>query len=297
MTVESCVSKSIVLMDMVFQGTVLGPTLWNAFFSDIADFVTDSRQQAQIFADDLNVVADYPAELSEPIVLEDLSEAQRKAHIWGRRNQVTFDPSKEHFHIVHPYRKESVTFRLLGSVIDEALSMRPLIDKLLNKLKPKVRALLRLQHVSSLRDLLNQFKAHVWSYLEYHNGAIIVAKRADRERLDRMQRSFLHQLGLTDEEAFVNFNFAPLSLRRSIGILGFLHKRILGTCHPTLVQVFPLAAPLLHNKTIDGSLLLQVRSHRALHARSIWPYIHIYNRLSQGMVDHRDMKSFQSHLT
>ena len=106
---------------MVFQGTVLGPTLWNAFFSDIADFVTDGRQQAQIFADDLNVVADYPAELSESFVLEDLSEAQRKAHIWGRRNQVTFDPSKEHFQIVHPSREESVTFRLLGSVIDEAL--------------------------------------------------------------------------------------------------------------------------------------------------------------------------------
>ena len=114
----------------------------------------------------------------------------------------------------------------------------------------------RLQHVYSLRDLLNQFKAHVWSYLEYHNGAIIVAKRADRGRLDRMQRSFLHQLGLTDEEAFVNFNFAPLSLRRSIGIRGFLHKRILGTCHPVLIQAFPLTAPFFLNRTMDGSLLL-----------------------------------------
>ena len=102
---------------------------------------------------------------------------------------------------------------------------------------------------------------------------------------------------MSDEEAFVNYNFALLSLRRSIGILGFLHKRILGTCHPTLIQAFPLTAPLFHNKTLDGSLLLQVRSHRALYARSIFPYIYIYNRLSQGMVDHRAAKGFQSHLT
>ena len=100
-----------------------------------------------------------------------------------------------------------------------------------------------------------------------------------------------------DEEAFVTYNFAPLSLRRSIGILGFFHKRILGTCHPALIQAFPMTIARYHNRTIDGSLLVQVRSHRAVYNRSIWPYVHIYNCLSQGMVDHRDVKSFQAHLT
>ena len=118
-----------------------------------------------------------------------------------------------------------------------------------------------------------------------------------QRELDRMQRGFLHQLGLTDEEAFVCYNFAPLSLRRSIGMLGFLHKRTLGICHPALVQAFPMTAPLLHNRTIDGSALLPVSSNRALYSRSIWPFIHIYNRLSQSMVDHKDVKPFQSHLT
>ena len=48
---------------------------------------------------------------------------------------------------------------------------------------------------------------------------------------ERLQRHYVHELSLTEASAFLYYNFAPPTLRRDIGILGFLHKRVLGECH------------------------------------------------------------------
>ena len=87
--------------------------------------------------------------------------------------------------------------------------MRPLIDHLLSKLRPKIRALARLKYVYNRETLMSQFKTHIWGHLEYHSGAIVMAKLADRRRLDKMQRAFLYDIGCTDTEAFVDYNLAP----------------------------------------------------------------------------------------
>ena len=82
------------------------------------------------------------------------------------------------------------------------------------------------------------YNAHIWSKTEYHNGALIIAGEIRLRKLDKMQRGFLYELGSDDKHVFVEHNFAPPSLRRTIGILGFLHKRNLGTCHPALQGLF-----------------------------------------------------------
>ena len=92
---------------------------------------------------------------------------------------------------------------MLGTLIDSVLTMIPLIDKLLVKVKPKVRALTRMRHLYSHETLLNQFKTHIWGHSEYSNGAIILAKTAHRNRIDKMQRGFLYDIGMCDTEAFV----------------------------------------------------------------------------------------------
>ncbi len=91
-------------------------------------------------------------------------------------------------------------------------------------------------------SLLNLYETHIWNRCEFHYGALILALPKQLQRIDKMQRWFLHELGLSDTEAFVHFNFAPPILRRSIGMLGFLHKRVLEACHPTLLEVFSLDA-------------------------------------------------------
>ena len=117
-------------------------------------------------------------------------------------------------------------------------------------------------------------------------------------KLDKMQRGFLYELGLDDRNAFIDHNFAPPSLRRAIGMLGFLHKRVLGVCHPALESIFPFEDNeyRYHSKTLR-SFWSEVRGHRALYNNSIYMYILIYNRLPQELVDSETVKDFQGKLT
>ena len=83
-------------------------------------------------------------------------------------------------------------------------------------------------------------------------------------------------------------------------MLGFLHKRVLGKCHPGVLAILPYAPSDVqadyHSKALHsyGELVnYQVRLWR----RSLFGYVHIYNRLPQALVDLPSVKSFQSKLT
>ena len=49
--------------------------------------------------------------------------------------------------------------------------------------------------------------------------------------LDAVQQGYVKQLRLSAEEAFLEYNFVPLRARRCIGMLGLLHKCVLGQEH------------------------------------------------------------------
>ena len=175
-----------------------------------------------------------------------------RVHNWGRTNRVSFDPAKEHLVVLHPIQGEGETFRLLGCQVDAKLVMQQAIDKILAEVRPKVRAILRTRKHYGVKDLIGQFKTHVWSRLEMHNGAIFHASDGLLQRLDRVQQSFLRELGISESEAYMEFNFAPLSLRRNIGILGLMHKRILGESHPVFAKLLPFASSVGEFVRPDG---------------------------------------------
>ena len=188
---------------------------------------------------------------------------------------------------------------MLGTLFDCKLSMQSCIEEVLGKCRPKIRALLRLRHMFSISSLIAQYKTQIWGFSDYSNGALVMASDSQIKRLDKMQRWFLHELGVTDFDAFRTYNFAPPSLRRRIGMLGFLHKRVLQQCHPYLQIAFPMSQAFpdhFHNRTMH-SFLDEVTSHHNLYFRSVYGYIHIYNRLSQSLVDCPSVSSFQSRLT
>ena len=118
--VESMLSECMLLTDMVYQGTVLGSRLWNAFFADVSVHVPEDGQHLQIFADDLKVDACCPATVSDDVLRSSLAGAQRRAHAWGARNRVTFDPAKESIRIIHPELGEDGDFVFLAqnSIVD-----------------------------------------------------------------------------------------------------------------------------------------------------------------------------------
>ena len=127
----------------------------------------------------------------------------------------------------------------------------------------------------------------------------IMACPTQLNRLDKAQRGFLYEIGMTDTEAFIDHNFAPPSLRRRIGLLGLLHKRVLGLCHPGLIHALPFAQGLVadfHNKALDPFAGEQ-RYHTRLYQRSLWQYVCIYNRLPQALIELPFVKCFQSKLT
>ena len=134
---------------------------------------------------------------------------------------------------------------------------------------------------------------------EYHNGALIVAQIKQLQRIDKMQRWFLHELDITDTNAFVLHNFAPPSLRRRIGMLGFIHKRVLGICHPALVKELPFE-PVQDGRYHPRTLVShwsEVRAYSRLFNNSLYMYIMMYNRMPQEIVDLPSVTSFQSMLT
>ena len=53
--VEGVKSDEIQIANQVFQGTVLGPPLWNTFFSDVANPASSTGGEPSMFADDLSV--------------------------------------------------------------------------------------------------------------------------------------------------------------------------------------------------------------------------------------------------
>ena len=80
---------------------------------------------------------------------------------------------------------------------------------MLSQLRAKVFALVKIQHIYDIPSLLNMFKAHIWSKMEYYSGALLIAGELKLRKLCKMQRGFLYALGLTDKTAFVDYNFAP----------------------------------------------------------------------------------------
>ena len=146
---------------------------------------------------------------------------------------------------------------MLGCMIDVKLCMDKAIEKILSQVKPKVHAILRTRAHYGIADLIGQFKTHIWSLMEMHSGGIFHASDSLLAKIDETQRRFLRELSITEEEAYLQHNFAPSQLRRNIGILGLMHKRVIGECHPIFCKLLPFCSdsgqpgyPNGHNKQL-----------------------------------------------
>ena len=82
---------------------------------------------------------------------------------------------------------------------------------------------------------------------EANIGAIYHATQTVLEPLDRSLDIFLRDLQLDARSAFLEHNMAPLSMRRDIAMLGFLHKRMLGDTHADICSLLPLFLAQWHS--------------------------------------------------
>jgi len=299
-------SDAFAIADSVFQGTVLGPTLWNVFFADVMFPARMYGGKESMFADDLNVFQQFQRSVSNADIKSNLADTQREVHKWGDRFRVTFDASKEHFIIIHPVDGEGDTVKLLGNLdIDTKLDMDDAISSIVSKTRPEVTTMVRTRtHYASAQAMTNQYKTHVWGYAEYQNGCIAHAAPYKLERLENIHRHFLDEIEITEQVALLDYNFAPPVLRRDIRLLGLIHKRAVALAHPAFSLLLPLAPaswytcrfPPRHNKQLDNGRSKVVFRH-AIFNRSLFGLVDIYNRLPQEIVDRASVKEFQHDLT
>ena len=178
-------------------------------------------------------------------------------HVWGAQTRVCFDYSKEQFCILHRLDGFGEVFKLLGVMIDPKLNMGDEIERIKKKVSPKISAILASKWFYDTPGLIQQYKAHVLSLLEQSAGAIYHAADSHLDVLDSLQRRFLREIGLSENNAFLKHNLAPLRLRRDIAVLSLLHRIQLGEAHDDFSRLFekathPTTTTTRHSKRRHG---------------------------------------------
>ena len=291
------------LANTVFQGTVLGPPLWNLFYMD-ASFVVRLRGFTDVvFADDFNCFKSFSAGTAVDDILSECRDSQAALHSWGRANSVRFDASKESFHVLHRTNGHGDEFLLLGTLFDVELRMGTAVATLAREAGWRLRTVLRPRRFFTEKEIMNLYKSQVLSYLESGTPAYAHAARTVLDQLDRVQRRLLRELGLSSAQALVRYNLAPLETRRDIAMLAVLHKVVLGLAPPQLVAMFPRAPELEHDRVPTR---LSVRRHRHqllqrafrtdVFKRSLFGMVAVYNLLPPEVVETTTVSAFQSSL-
>ncbi len=298
-------SDNRVLANSVFQGTVLGSPLWNLFYADARHAVRELGFVETVFADDFNCWKGFDWNVDGPSAIESMKECQVKLHDWGAANQVVFDPSKESFAILRARDPVGEDFKLLGIIFDTKLLMHKGARKVATDAGWRLRAILRVRRYFTTPELVRLYKSLVLSFVESGLAGYFHAATSVLECVDRVQRRFLREIGMSETIALLNFNLAPLRTRRDMAILGMLHRVNLGETSEQMRELFRPTGVRLIGDTIGSrtraatafhtkQLLDRVtRSSSDMFKRSAFGMVQCYNALPQRVVDEKSVKSFQ----
>ncbi|CAE8584050.1 unnamed protein product [Polarella glacialis] len=302
--VDGVLSAQFILRDMVFQGTVWGPPLWNSFFEDARKAVNSAAFTETIFADDLNCFRIFAAGIGNVFVNKQLHDCQAALHERGAGNQVSFDSDKESMHILSKTSPEGDSFEILGVLFDTKLLMNKAIHNLAAQTGWRVRSILRTRRYYDVKALVRLHKCHVLSYIEGVTSAIYHEAPSTLALLDDIQSDFLNEVGLSAEVGLLEFNLAPLSSRRDFAMLGLLHKIQLGLAPSALTKLFPRQTQPIYayaqgpvQSRHDRRFLCPVHTRSPPYLqRSVFGLTRVYNELPQHIVDSSSVKFFQREL-
>ena len=290
------------LSNMVFQGTVWGPPLWNAFFGDASCILKGLGFVVIVYADDYNAFKTYPACTHNRLIYSELREFQRELHLWGRGNQVQFDAGKENLLIMSTTNPEGDAIRLLGVDFDGKLQMGMAIGACVDEASWRLRTLLRTRRFHTDAELLLLFKSHILSYLEYRTPAIYHACETVLTPLNRVLRNFLRQINVSLLEALLCFSLPPLETRRDIAMLGVLHRAAIRQPPRHFWNWARLDTRDLRrsSRSLRNSVrpLLPIPDADRLRIgrQSFFGLIGVYNLLPNSVVETASVKDFQSAL-
>ena len=145
----------------------------------------------------------------------------------------------------------------------------------------KLTTILRTRRVHGVSQLVQVYKSKVLSFVEYRTPAVYHAAKTTLVGIDAVQRRFLRECALSDEDALLHFNLAPLQTRRDIAMLGLIHRSVLGCGPRHFANMFLTSPPSVSQK--HDKQLLSHRSPRHLQilSRSALGLVDVYNLLPQ----------------
>ena len=312
-------SISLAIANYVFQGGVFGPILWNIFFQDIQIPIVISFCEDFQFADDVTVSRVFPIKFGavgsdngSNSILSELKMCQDNCHKWAAENQIVFDKSKEFFMILASSSEQSygVPFRNLGVFMDPQLSMKEYLTKVANACRWQISILYRCRSFFNTLTLVQLYKAYVWPIMEYGTSAYFHCCDSTLAMLDDIQHKFLRMLDISESIAFLEYNIAPLKLRRKWAMFALLFKIAKGTAPRLLSDLFPKmnlsnrSGCSTRSNSGRHSLCLEDPRGKLHHlkdldifTRSLFGLVHEFNALDRSLVDTSpSIKSFQKKL-
>jgi len=205
------------MQDMVYQGTVLGPILWNLFFGDALHAIRMLKFMESVFADDLHACRSYDVKIPNRSLLDSTKRCQARLHEWGRANQVEFEPTKE-----------SITILSRATFFDPGLYMEDAVGVICDSAMWKLRTLQRTTRFFGREEMVHLYKSKVLSYVESKTVAIYHASLTVLQRIDRIQDYFLRGAGITDVEVLCDHRLAPFNCRRDMAMMAVINRTVLG---------------------------------------------------------------------
>ena len=203
-------------------------------------------------------------------------------------------------HILSKIATTIIKFTFLGVDFDYKLVMAEAVRSYGIKTSWKLKSILRTKRFFTTKDIILIFKAYILSFIEYRSPAFFHTSDTVLAPLDNIQNRFLSDIGISETDALLFFNLAPLSIRRDLSALGFIHRTLLGKGPTQFRDFFRLDTNSCYRRTRQGSR----RHHRQLEDpyqhfhkdyinRSVFGYIWIYNALPEDVVEAETVKIFQ----
>ena len=154
-------AAALKLENMIYQGTVWGPWLWNFFDEDAQVALHKYHFTEIVFADDLNAFREFDLHVPSDSPTTAARMCQGELHASGRPNQVAFDPKKEAIHVVSHCCPKGPAFRILGVQFDCWLTMCDAVGEPASELRWRLRAILRTNRYYSVAGMVQLYKAKV----------------------------------------------------------------------------------------------------------------------------------------
>ena len=168
----------------------------------------------------------------------------------------------------------------------------------------RLRGLLRCKRFFSVQKLVCHYKSQVLTFVEWSTPAIHHAPRFFLGQIDRVQNTFLEEVGFSAGQALLDFSLAPLPTRRDIAMTGLLFRIARGTAAPQFNSLIRRAdsTPFPRNMRQPGAQHslqfhdpIDCASQKML-GRSILGLIYSFNMLPASVVAAGSVNLFQRRL-